>query len=197
MKKSLITISLILLIISAVAAKPKQKPGFKLAESEQEFDVLYLVDNVNVFPSEPIQTDVIPTTQALNIDCEGIQAQIRFTLYKDTGIKEKDIEDTFIEFGSSTLFLLSSNEEPSVSFFPPESLKTEFNADMGFTVMIKDTSSPYFDGYKYAILDVFYKNGQGAVVRTTLFNDIRFATEITETQLPLHFRFYHNFRFLD
>ena len=89
--------------------------------------------------------------------------------------------------------------EVSLSAFNDADVKQEFNGDFGCTGFFQDPQSDYADGYKYLMVEFFYKNGQGLVMRSFLFNDINFLglTEQGISVDSIWYQNYHTFEFME
>ena len=176
-------------------------PGrFKITESESEFDLLYFVTpEMTVIEAEP--NEDVNVTQAFLIQKNDIKAEVRYSLFTDTGTSTDNLQMQYAMW----VFMCVSNitgidpSEVSLSAFNDADVKQEFNGDFGCTGFFQDPQSDYAKGYKYMMVEFFYKNGQGLVMRTFLFNDINFLglTEQGISVDSIWYQNYHTFEFME
>ncbi|GHV08256.1 hypothetical protein FACS189485_19560 [Spirochaetia bacterium] len=152
----------------------------------EEFDVdilqyphMVLMDNPS---SEQLDTHYTFTDKASSY-------QIRYTFFKQTVPDRKDIKMAYVMCILPVIFNVAGYETDQVANFNDSDVKNEFNGDFGSTVFIMDPKSDFGKGYKYIMLDFFYKNNQGIVVRSMLFNDLNFV------QGKYFLEIYHSFKF--
>lgn len=62
----------------------------------------------------------------------------------------------------------------STTSFNDSDVKKEFNADYGLTSFIQNGTSDFCAGYKYIMLNFFYKKNVGIMCQAILFNDVNF-----------------------
>jgi hypothetical protein len=79
-----------------------------------------------------------------------------------------------------------------IEYFDDNDVKESFNGDFGVFGFIQDPSSDYGNGYKYILVELFYKNNIGFVVRAILSNDINLYIDYSSIT---YFEIYHSFRF--
>lgn len=192
--KKLFLLPCIFLFFITTSCGVTQKFKFSPSLSEEEFDVTYLVDYKYLNPAESPKFEELHVNQSVDMNYKGCKALFRFSLFKDLGINKNEIEKQFAMLTQTVLYNLDPNFDYELSDFSPEAVKKEFNGDMGVTTTIINSKSPFFEGYQFATIDIFYKYGQGAVVRTTLFNDLSFIMP-DSTGLSPQLNFYHNFEF--
>lgn len=176
-------------------------PGrFKITESESEFDLLYFVTpEMTVIEAEP--NEDVNVTQAFLIQKNDIKAEVRYSLFTDTSTNTDDLQMQYAMW----VFMCVSNitgidpSEVSLSTFNDADVKQEFNGDFGCTGFFQDPQSDYAKGYKYMMVEFFYKYGQGLVMRSFLFNDINFLG-ISDQGISadsLWYQNYHTFEFME
>lgn len=74
--------------------------------------------------------------------------------------------------------------------FPKSAVKNEFNTEFGLTGLVEGNSM-FSNGWKYVMIDGFYKKDCGFIIRYALFNDL---SEITKNENQFYSA-YHAFRF--
>lgn len=202
MNKKIFLLFLFCLIVAGNSYATIKGSRFKITESEKEFDVIYyLTEDISVIETE--QNEDINVTQTFLINKDSINAEVRYSLFTDIG--EEDDEDLQIQFAmlvfmcinNITGFEVSGND---ISSFNDEDVKKEFNGDFGCTAFFQDPKSDYANGYKFMMVEFFYKQKQGVVMRTFLFNDIRFIGIDENGQLSLDsiwLKNYHTFEFME
>ena len=116
--------------------------------------------------------------------------QIRYSFFKQTVKDYADIKTAFSMCILPIIWNIAGYETDKITNFNDSDVKDEFNGDFGATCSIVNSKSDYGDGYKYMVADFFYKNNQGIVIRTMLFNDLKFY-RIDKTFLEI----YHSFKF--
>ena len=174
---------------------------FKFTESEKEFDVIYYqTEDMEV--AENLANHDLGITKTFTINKNGKSGEVRYSLFTDCGGK-KDYLD--FQYASTTLLFLyniAGFEVPwqLIDEYKDKDVKKEFNGDFGCIAFIQDPKSEYAAGFKYMIVESFYKKKQGLVVRTFLFNDIDFVGVNPNGSIspdsPL-FSNYHTFRFME
>ncbi len=175
--------------------------GFSITTNPEEFDLLYYVTpEMREIP--PLDNDDVAVTQAFEIRRGDLQGEVRYSLFTDTLPAGTD---SALRFAVMT-FMCASNiagyEIPmeSIASYAPADVKNEFNADLGGTVMIQKPVSEFGAGYDYISLDVFYKEGQGFVARTFLFNDPAFLGLTAQGNMDWNSPFwthFHGFTFVE
>jgi hypothetical protein len=76
-----------------------------------------------------------------------------------------------------------------VSRFNDGDVKNEFNGDFGTTVFIERPKSEFGGGYRYIMMNFFYKNNQGIVVQSILFNNMNILKNSNYDDI------FHSFKF--
>ena len=174
---------------------------FKITESEKEFDVIYYItDDMDILESSP--NNDVNVTQAFSISRNGISGEVRYSLFTDTGNDDSDLNLQFSMWVFMCLNNIAGFEVPfnAISSFNNSDVKNEFNGDFGCTVFLQDPQSDYADGFKYMMVEFFYKDRQGIVMRTFLFNDFDFIGIDQNGQLSpdsIWFANYHTFEFME
>jgi hypothetical protein len=154
--------------------------------TQEEFDVdifqyphMLLIDNPS---SEQLDTYYTFTNKSKNY-------QIRYTFFKQTEINYKDIRMAYSFFILPIIWNVAGYEEGGISNFNDSDVKNEFNGDFGSTVFIQNPKSDFSKGYKYIMLNFYYKTNQGIVVQSILFNDLKFLKEKYLLEI------FHSFKF--
>lgn len=174
---------------------------FKITNSEKEFDVAYY-QTLDMKTIESKQNDDADITQSFMINKNNIQGELRYSLFTDIGGKQDDLKMQYAMW----VYICTNNiagfdvEEKSFSNFNVDDVKKEFNGDFGCTAFIQNPQSGYADGYKYMMVEFFYKANQGLVMRVFLFTSIDFlgmdGTGNILASSPL-FTNYHTFKFME
>jgi hypothetical protein len=157
--------------------------------SPKEFDVdiyqypyMILVDNPK---SEQVDTYYTFTN-------ESGDYQVRYTFFTHTEKDFKNIEPAYF----TCIFAVISNaagyelDPNAIVDFKNDDVKQEFNGDFGTTTFIQDPKSDYGEGFKYMLLNTYYKENQGIVFQTILFND-----DEKVLNSPEFIELFHSFRF--
>ena len=116
--------------------------------------------------------------------------EIRYTFFKQTISNYPNIKIAFVMCILPIFWNIAGYELDNISNFNDSDVKNEFNGDFGSTGFIVDPNSDFGKGYKFIMADFFYKENQGIVVRTILFNDLNFV-QLNEKFLEI----YHSFSF--
>lgn len=201
MKKRKIILSVVVLFVFCSALHAKiMDSRFKITESEEEFDVIYyMTDDMEVI--SPKKNDDVAITQAFRVSKDGYEGELRYSLFTDCGGNDDDLKIQYAMW----VFICSNNiagydlSKDTFSNFNDSDVKTEFNGDFGCTGLIQNPESEYGEGYKYIMVDFFYKKDQGLVMRTFLFNDLGFVgmSEGKMVENNPWFDNYHSFKFMD
>ena len=200
MKKRIVLLALLFVFIVHAGFSTIIKSRFRMAQSEEEFDICYyFVENVMTLIEPPNNTEV-DSIQAMKIKMDGIDAELRYSLFLETETDESTFRTDFLTFLLMCFYNIAGFkvDTTTIGFFPQESVHDEFNGDLGATILIIDPVSEYAKGYKYIQADIFYKEGQGIVLRTFLFNDLDFINE-KEGKVPSSplYKLFHSFKFFD
>jgi hypothetical protein len=115
--------------------------------------------------------------------------QIRYSFFKQTNKDDPNIKMSYAFMLMPVIFNVAGYEETGASNFNDNDVKNEFNGDFGATVFIQNPESDFGEGYKYIMLNFYYKNNQGIVVQSILFNDLNFI------QNEYFLEIFHSFRF--
>jgi hypothetical protein len=122
---------------------------------------------------------------------ENKSFEIRYAFFTQTETDYKDIKTPY----GFCIFPVIMNvagydvNSKQVSNFNDSDVNNEFNGNFGTTVFITDPKSEYGKGFKYIMLNLYYKQNQGIVTQSILFNDLNF----TKTQQFMEV--FHSFKF--
>ena len=172
---------------------------FKIAETPQDCEVFFML-TPDMEEIENKENDDVTVTKSFKITKNGLEGELRYSLFADTGTTKEDLNLQFAMWVFMCLNNIAGYEVPgnTISSFDDNDVKKEFNGDFGCTTFLQNPKSGYAEGYKYIMAEFFYKEGQGIVMRAYLFNDINFAG-ITKDGIaedsPL-FSNYHTFKFV-
>ncbi|MBP5359623.1 MAG: hypothetical protein J6Y69_10655 [Treponema sp.] len=200
-KKSVVITILALFVLTSNCFAKIGASRFKITESEKEFDVIYYVskDMKSVKNKKNPDVDV---TQTFQVKKNKLKGELRYSLFTDCGGDDCDLEIQYAMWVYMCLNNVAGYEVPgdAISSFNDEDVKYEFNGDFGCTAFIQDPKSEYAKGYKYMMVEFFYKKDQGLVMRTFLFNDVAFVgideQGMISEDSPL-FSNYHSFKFME
>ncbi|MCQ2982022.1 MAG: hypothetical protein MJ178_04650 [Treponemataceae bacterium] len=217
MKKTLTCIfalCMCLVLFSCASAKPQEQAaaaepdsgafsslGFSITTDPEEFDLLYYVSpEMREIP--PLDNDDVVVTQAFELRRGNLKGEIRYSLFTDTDTTGTDSELRFAVMSFMCASNIAGYEIPleSIALYNPADVQNEFNADMGCTVMIQKPVTEFGAGYDYVVFDAFYKQGQGFVVRSVLFNDPAFLGLTPQGDMDWTSPFwthYHGFTFVE
>jgi hypothetical protein len=152
----------------------------------EEFDVdifqfphMVLVDNP---PSEQFDTYCTFTDNKSSY-------QIRYTFFKQTETDYSDIRGAYSSFILRIIRNAAGYEERGISNFDDSDVKNGCNGDFGSTVFIQNPKSDFGEGYKYIMMNFYFKLNQGIVVQSILFNNLNF---IQNQYFP---EIFHSFKF--
>ncbi len=200
MKKFLLLVTFIL-VLGAECFADIAGSRFKITESVKEFDVMYYLTQDMQIADNPDNNDV-GITQTFTINKKGISGEVRYSLFTDC---EKDDSDLSLQYAMMVYMCLNNIagfEVPSsyISVFRNEDVAAEFNGDFGCSVLLQDCISEYADGFKYMMVEFFYKYQQGLVMRTFLFNELDFLGLTVDGSILADgpwYSNYHTFRFME
>jgi len=200
MKKLIVALFCILILSDFIIAEITPS-RFKITESENEFDVLYFV-TPDMKVIEVQNTNDINTTQSFEILKNNLRGELRYSLFTDLGGESKVLKTqfaiwVFMCINNIAGFEVSGN---SISNFNDRDVKNEFNGDFGCTVFIQNPKSEYGEGFQFMMVEFFCRENYGIVMRSFLFNDIKFVGmnpdgSISNTS-PL-FSNYHTFKYME
>ena len=144
----------------------------------------------------------VSITQSFMIKKNGISGELRYSLFTDVLKDNKDLQIQYAMWVYMCLNNIAGYEIPdnAISVFGENDVKEEFNGNFGCTTFIQNPKSEYGEGYSFMMVEFFYKEKQGLVMRTFLFDDVAFLGMTADGQIssssPL-FTNYHTFRFMD
>lgn len=201
MKKSL-TFAGLLFLVGTLCFAELAANRFEIARSEEEFDLAYFVpDEMSVL--KKTDSEDVFVNQAFKFKRGKIKGELRYSLFKDLGGDPA----TLNYFYSLCVYMYLRNATgydislSNCQSYPDDSVKEEFNADFGSTIMISNPKSNFAKGYSMVAFDFFYKEGQGIVIRSFLFNDLKFLgyneSDGSMTQDCMYHDYFHSFRFMD
>lgn len=200
MKKQFVLFTLILILSSTCFAKIAGS-RFKITESEEEFDLLYIVTE-DMTVAENLDNNDVAVTKTFTINKNGLAGEVRYSLFTDIGEDDSNLQIQYFMWVFMCMNNIAGFEVPgnAIANFNNNDVKKEFNGDFGCTAFLQDPKSEYSNGYKYMMVEFFYKAHQGLVMRTFLFNDIEFVGINAEGALSPDspwFSNYHIFRFME
>ena len=115
--------------------------------------------------------------------------QIRYTFFKQTIKDYKNIKIAYAVCIMPVIFNVAGYDTDQISNFNDNDVKKEFNGNFGCTVFIMDPKSDFGKGYRFIMINFYYKENQGIVVQSILFNDLNLV------QKPYFMEIFHSFRF--
>lgn len=200
MRKIISVFTLAVLTCFSLSAKINS-PGFKITESEEEFDVIYF-QTEDMQPVESLENNDVAITQSFSIEKNGYKGELRYSLFTDCGISDDDLMVQYGLWSYMCLCNASGYEVPSseIAQFSNSDVKEEFNGDLGCTAFIPQPQSEYGSGYNFMMVEFFYKKGQGLVMRSFLFNDFEFLGMNSDGSILSNsalFSNYHTFKFME
>ena len=173
--KKLFVLLITILLLSSNSFAEFVGSRFKITESDKEFDVIYyLTEDMKV--AENLDNNDVAITQTFTINRNGKSGELRYSLFTDCGEDDSDLQMQYAMMVFMCMNNIAGFEVPGdcISRFNNEDVKKEFNGDFGCTAFIQDPDSEYADGFKYMMVEFFYKEKQGLVMRTFLFNNMDF-----------------------
>lgn len=203
MKKKTALVIAVSLLVTAVCSAKFIGGRFKVTQSEEEFDVMYYVTE-DMKQIKNLENRDVAITQSFKVERNKLKGELRYSLFTDVGDTE-DEDNLKIEYATWVMVCLLNiagyDLSPgSISRFNDSDVKAEFNGDFGCTAFIKNPKSDYGKGYKYMMVDFFYKKGQGLVMRVFLFNDMKFSGMDGKGGISMEsplFVNYHSFKFME
>lgn len=200
-KKSLLVVSALFMLIQSVCFADIMGSRFKIAESEEEFDVTYCVTPwMKIKEVEPNES--LAVTQAFEISAGDLDAELYYTLFTDVGGDEDSLGLDYAMW----VYICINNaagydvDLDSLSWYNDSDVQDEFNGDFGCTGTIPYPVSDYANGHNWMMTDFFYKHGQGLVMRSFLFDDLAFIGLTEDSFVPeksLWMANFHTFEFMD
>jgi hypothetical protein len=117
--------------------------------------------------------------------------EIRYSFFREMFDVGDNIKTAFVTYMITIVNNVAGYQlnTKQISAYQDKDVKNEFNGDFGFTVFMIDPKSDFGKGYKYIMINFFYKKGQGMVTQSLLFND-RNIIEKSE-----FLEVFHSFRF--
>jgi len=102
--------------------------------------------------------------------------EVRYILFSQTG-KISDYKTQVAVWCTMVIQNATGSDAAlkNTSAFKDADVKAEFSADYGLTSFAKDTDSDFTEGYKFVMLNFFYKKDLGIICEAILFNDLDFA----------------------
>lgn len=175
MKKSILSTFIILFSLNAVLNAEIAKPRFKNTESEQEFTIKY-IETPDMTRIANKENPDIHITRSYAIKRGNNKGELRYSLFTDTGSQKDDAKIQTYVWSTMCLYNMCGFETPKGTLTPygDNDVKGEFNGTCGFNAYVKNPKSKYAEGYNFLYIDFFYKENQGLVVRTFLFEDTAF-----------------------
>jgi hypothetical protein len=129
-----------------------------------------------------------------NFTDSGKTYELRYSLFRQTENNIQNIREIFSVFSIMIIRNIAGYEVDlsQFQFFDDNDVKNEFNGDFGIAGFILNPVSDYGNGYKYVMLEFFYKNNTGIVARTIMSKDggifINYESERYD-------EIYHSFKF--
>lgn len=204
MKKNLLVVGLLCLagLVCSSCYAEIAKNRFEIATSEEEFDLAYFVAEEFKILKKKNFGDVY-VNQAFKFQRDKIKGELRYSLFKDSGGDEGTLDFYYRLCAYTYLYNIAGYDVAlsDAQAYPDDSVKEEFNADFGKTIFISKPTSKFAKGYSFMNVDFFYKEGQGLVFRTFLFNDPEFVgvdiTTKTVSMNSMYHDYFHSFLFMD
>jgi hypothetical protein len=152
-------------------------------DSGEEFELEGLLHRMNVQLEIPEGAIVVPRPEQKDVVCQlafgfpGRRYEVRCSFFPmDTIVDQAqghDIEDYVPMF---TVLLLMCIAHEDIYFgrmveLPEESVRREFGADHGLSALLKGGASDFSRGYRYVVVNSFYKKGSGIVNVYFLYDD--------------------------
>jgi hypothetical protein len=155
----------------------------------EEFDVdiyqyphMVLIDNPH---SEQLDTQYTFTD-------EESSYQLRYTFFRQTTKDDSNIKAAYAMCIMPIILNAAGSEESigQMSNFNDDDVKNEFNGDFGTSVVLRNPTSDFGEGYSLIMLSFFYKKNQGIVVHSLLFNDPAFVQSENFLEIYYSFKFH-------
>jgi len=184
-KRSLWIIGLTLITATSAFAKINQLNFAPKPFDDNSYTIL-VYDTTNQLKVQPLNS------QSYDFAFRDKQSrfEIRYTMFSQTGPTE-DFKSQVAMWAVMVLQNIAGNEKTirSATPFKNADVKAEFQADYGLTAFIVDGSSDFTQGWKYAMVNFFYKKKIGIMCQAILFKDASFARD------PLLNKMFHSFHF--
>lgn len=177
---------LFFLIFSSIVVVKAQIASIPFTPEEFDVDIfqyphMLLIDNKK---SEQLDTYYTFTDKASNY-------QIRYSFFKQTEKDHQNIRTAFSIFVLPVIWNVAGYEEMGISNFKDSDVEKEFYGNFGCTVFIQNPKSDFGSGYKYIMMNIYFRNNQGIVVQSILFNNLNFIQNKNFIDI------FHSFKFHD
>ena len=200
MKKILLVVGL-LCLAGTLCFAAISKSRFRATKSEKEFDVMYY-ESDTMTEIKAVKNKDVHVNQAYRLQKDGIKGEVRYSLFTDIGDKDEDpYGAAYVWFYMKILDVSGTMvARDKIGAYPASDAKQKFNADGGFCATVTYPESSFAKGYDALYIDCLYKQGQGLVLRTFLFNDLEFmglGDNFDESQESLFSQNYDSFKFME
>ena len=174
---------------------------FRITESEKEFDIAYYL-TPDLKEIEVEQNDDVVITKAFQINKDDISADVYYSLFTDVnGTDDLLMGDfamwAFICLNNAVGYEVDLN---SLGMYKDSDVQKEFNGDFGCFGFFKNPVSDFANGHKYIHVEFYYKRYQGMVMRSFLFDDLKFlgfSEDGTQSLNNLWVSNFHTFVFME
>jgi len=184
MKKSMLILVIVITGFSSFAEI--RTPQFYLQQFDENSYVIAYPDTMTQVEPKPCES------QAYDFafyDNQG-RYELRYILFSETGTIE-DIKNQVNMWALMVISNIAGKEESigDTTPFKDPDVKKEFNADYGLTSFIQNPQSDFGAGFKYIMVNFYYKSGVGLMCQTILFNNLNVLKQQSFLSV------FHSFRF--
>lgn len=182
--KKLFTVLLLITAFVGFASAKIVTPPFVPTESEKDFDVAYYIpESLTPYDVPEEYQDEMSVTQAFKTTNNGVEGEIRYSLFTQT--EECDYLQVCMY---EQVIIMNIAENARVKELPTLGKsgadKKLFNGMQTSVFLIAYANSKFSKGYKFMLVEIFFKKGQGICVRSFLFNDTKFIGVEDEKPIP-------------
>ncbi len=180
----------VLLLISSAVNSEIVSLKFKAEKfDDDKYVIKYYSDIMDLVDVKPMTSQ---TYDYAFRDKDG-RYEIRYILFSQTD-DIPDAGDYKVQAALWAVMVIGNvtgdeNAAQNTSAFNEEDVKSEFNADCGFTNFSIDGKTDFTEGYKFVMINFYCKRDVGIMCQTILFNDIDFVKD------KLFIKIFHGFRF--
>jgi len=162
MKKIILIVVLVLLPLIANA----EIGGMPFDPGEFEIEIYQYPHMILIDNPESQQVDTYYTFTNTDGDY-----QVRYSFFRQTNRDDPNIRFSYSVMIMMVVWNIAGHEDVRIVNFDDSDVLEEFNGDFGNTAFIENPVSDFATGFKYIMVNTFYKENQGIVVQSILVND--------------------------
>lgn len=165
----------------------------EIVDSYNEYGIIITLPDTHIIVDQIEQYDA-KYDFAFKVKSQNVEYRIsyvsdKFEDFKKNGMTNEEIIN-FILVPTAANISQQFSSPTSFNPFPKEAVKREFNTEFGLTALVQGNSM--FSGeWTYVMIDGFYKENIGFIIRYSLFDDLEEFTKNDKDS----YEAYHVFRF--